>query len=134
MITLILSQGKDSRPLHFEQDLITVGRSRESAISIQDRKISRQHAKIERIGATYQITDLDSGNGTRVNGQKVDFQVLNVGDQIKVGDALLDVRAIDEEPVGTESEAELLPDVPAAEASEPTDVQLPRPARRVAGA
>lgn len=118
MITLILTQGKDSRPVHLEQDLITVGRSKENVITLNDRKVSRHHAKIERIGVTFQISDLDSGNGTRVNGAKIGFQVLSEGDEIKIGDALLRVSAIDVEPGESED----------APASEPEVDLLPEPA------
>jgi pSer/pThr/pTyr-binding forkhead associated (FHA) protein len=98
MLTLELVEGDRTQTLKLEQDLITIGRSKENTISIQNRKVSRKHARIERIGATYQITDLESGNGTRVNGEKTGFHALAAGDEIKVGDALLKVKGIDDGP------------------------------------
>lgn len=98
MLTLVLNEGANPRTLKLEQDVIAIGRAKENNIVIKNIKASRRHARIERIGATYQITDLGSGNGTKVNGKKVDFQALNQGDEIGIGDAKLTLRAIDDGP------------------------------------
>jgi predicted component of type VI protein secretion system len=96
MLTLILKDGDHTQTLKLGQDEITIGRSKENTVVISNRKVSRKHAKIERIGATYQLTDLDSGNGTKLNGQKIDFQALKTGDEFKIGDALLTVQSMDD--------------------------------------
>jgi pSer/pThr/pTyr-binding forkhead associated (FHA) protein len=97
MLTLILKEGSDeAKTLHVSQDVVTLGRSKENIIILRNIKASRHHAKIERIGGTYQISDLGSGNGTRVNGQKIDFQALNTGDEIKIGDATVTLKSIDD--------------------------------------
>ncbi|HXX94652.1 MAG TPA: FHA domain-containing protein [Planctomycetota bacterium] len=96
MLTVILKEGKAPQTLQLSQDVITFGRSKENVVIIRSIKASRHHAKIERIGGTYQITDLGSGNGTRVNGEKVDFQALKAGDEIKIGDAVLTLKSIDD--------------------------------------
>jgi pSer/pThr/pTyr-binding forkhead associated (FHA) protein len=98
MLTLILKENGTSKTLEMEDDVIAIGRSKENNIIIKNIKASRRHARIERIGATYQITDLGSGNGTKVNGKKIDFQTLNPGDEIAIGDARLTLKAIDEGP------------------------------------
>lgn len=98
MLTLQLSENGRSQKLQLEQDLITIGRSKENTIVIPNKKVSRKHARIERVGATYQVTDLESGNGTKINGEKVGFHALAKGDEIKIGDALLKVQGIDEGP------------------------------------
>ena len=109
MITLILTQDGQSRPLHFEQSPITFGRSKENTVSFPaDLKVSRKHAKIERAGSVWKISDLDSGNGTKVNGLRIDVHELALEDQIKIGDAELVVRAIEEEET---SESNLTTDV-----------------------
>ena len=138
MITLILTQGNDSRPLHFEQELVTIGRSKDSILKIVDKKVSREHAKIERIGATFQISDLESGNGTKVNGKKIDFHVLADGDEIMIGDAHLLVRAIDgdseDEAKAPGGEVDLLPEA-GVSTDEVTDVrEVPPAAKRAAKA
>jgi pSer/pThr/pTyr-binding forkhead associated (FHA) protein len=98
MLTLVFTEGDVTLTLKLDQDVITLGRSKENIVVVTNRKASRKHAKIDRVGATYQITDLESGNGTRVNGKKVDFQALAKGDEIRIGDATLKVQGIDEEP------------------------------------
>ncbi len=98
MLTLALTEGGRTQTLKLEQDLITIGRSKENTIILSNKKVSRKHARIERVGATYQVTDLESGNGTRINGEKIGFHALAKGDEIKVGDAFLKVQGIDEGP------------------------------------
>lgn len=98
MLTLILKEGSAPVTLQLEQDVIAIGRSKENQIVLKNIKASRRHARIERIGATYQITDLGSGNGTKVNGKKIDFQALNKGDEIAIGDARITLKAIDDGP------------------------------------
>ena len=98
MLTLILKEGAAPVTLQLSEDVIAIGRSKENNIVIKNIKASRRHARIERIGATYQITDLGSGNGTKVNGKKIDFQALNKGDEIAIGDARLTLKAIDDGP------------------------------------
>jgi predicted component of type VI protein secretion system len=98
MLTLILKENGAPVTLQMEQDVIAIGRSKENDVVIKNIKASRRHARIERIGATYQITDLGSGNGTKVNGKKIDFQALNKGDEIAIGDARITLKAIDDGP------------------------------------
>ncbi|MBV8881022.1 MAG: FHA domain-containing protein [Planctomycetaceae bacterium] len=96
MLTIVLKEAAGPVTFNLSDDVITIGRSKENNIVLKNIKSSRRHARIERIGATYQITDLGSGNGTKVNGKKIDFQTLKKGDEIKIGDALLTLRSIDD--------------------------------------
>jgi predicted component of type VI protein secretion system len=96
MLTLILKEGAAPVTLRLEQDVINIGRAKDNEIVIKNIKASRRHARIERIGATYQVTDLGSGNGTKVNGKKIDFQAIKQGDEIGVGDARLTLKSIDD--------------------------------------
>src|SRR5436190_22971100 len=96
MLTLIVKEGGSPVTLKLEQDAINIGRSKDNEIVVKNIKCSRRHARIERIGATYQVTDLGSGNGTKVNGSKIDFHTLKQGDEIKIGDAILTLKSIDE--------------------------------------
>lgn len=105
MISLLLTHGGQSRPLHLDQDLVTFGRSKENTVPLNDRKVSRKHAKIERAGAVFKITDLGSGNGTKVNGLRIDVQELALEDQIKIGDAELVVKALEAEEDGASGQS-----------------------------
>lgn len=69
-----------------ERDKITLGRSPDNNIVIPDSKVSRRHALIECEGDTYWIDDLESRNGTRVNGNRITERVgLEDGDVIDIG-------------------------------------------------
>jgi len=68
---------------------ITIGRLPESTIVINDPNASRRHAEIRRSGNDVVVVDLNSTNGTRVNGATVRERVLNDGDQIVIGTTVL---------------------------------------------
>ncbi|MEQ1504595.1 MAG: sigma 54-interacting transcriptional regulator [Myxococcota bacterium] len=56
---------------------------------LRDARLAGRHARLERLGSEVAIRDLGSPVGTVVNGERVaDVQVLNVGDVIRLGEAL----------------------------------------------
>lgn len=68
---------------------LSIGREDENTIRLNDERVSRFHAKIQDDSGQVILTDLDSTNGTRVNGTPVQIRVLKAGDQIAVGKSLL---------------------------------------------
>jgi Protein of unknown function (DUF3662)/FHA domain len=64
---------------------VVLGRSRSCDIRIADVNISRRHAELRQEGTSYWIVDLDSMNGTAVNGQAVERERLRDGDTITLG-------------------------------------------------
>ena len=64
---------------------VVMGRSRGCDIRIPDVNVSRRHAELRQEGAAYWIVDLDSMNGTVVNGQAVERERLRDGDTITLG-------------------------------------------------
>jgi len=68
---------------------VTLGREEDNSIQLNDERVSRFHAKIQEDGGRLILTDLDSTNGTRVNGHPIQMRVLQVGDQVSVGRSLL---------------------------------------------
>lgn len=90
MPTLFVIRGTD-QGCRFElnEPMLRLGRDPASAIQIHDTEVSRQHAEIRRIGSGYAIVDLNSSNGTYINGQRVRQQQLNSGDQLQVGSTLM---------------------------------------------
>ena len=67
------------------QDLVTVGRHRESDIFLNDITVSRRHAELRRDGSKYVVSDLGSLNGTYVNRSRVDSSPLTSGDELQIG-------------------------------------------------
>jgi hypothetical protein len=64
---------------------LTIGRSPECGIVLEDRQVSRIHARITWRDDHYEIEDLASKNGTHLNGQDVtSVQVLHDGDEIQI--------------------------------------------------
>ena len=83
---LVLQRGSEAGltwPL--ERRTITIGRSQESDIVLDDRQVSRLHARIYWRDGHYEIEDLQSKNGTHLNGRDVvGSQPLHDGDEIQV--------------------------------------------------
>lgn len=68
-----------------------LGRSKKASIQIQDKSVSREHARVfEREGSFY-LADLNSSNGTFVNGEKTSLDALKPGDEIRLGAAVLKI-------------------------------------------
>jgi transcriptional regulator with GAF, ATPase, and Fis domain len=67
---------------------VPVGRDPSNLLSISDPALSRRHCSIYLQGEHYGIRDLDSRNGTFVNGTPIQEQPLHHGDQISVGDSV----------------------------------------------
>jgi len=64
----------------------TIGRSDSCGITLEDKQVSRSHAKVEVNEAAAVLSDLGSGHGTRVNHQQISGRVvLKSGDSVSVG-------------------------------------------------
>jgi hypothetical protein len=69
---------------------VTVGRSRQCDVVIDDPNVSRRHAELRPRGGSWVLTDLGSTNGSRVNGRTVSGPtVVKPGDEIELGTALV---------------------------------------------
>jgi hypothetical protein len=68
---------------------LTIGRLPESAVMVTDPNASRRHAEIRRVGNDVVLVDLNSTNGTRVNGATIRERRLADGDQIVIGTTVL---------------------------------------------
>ena len=64
---------------------VVVGRSRDCDLVVEEPNLSRRHAELMREDGTWQIADLGSTNGVKVNGRRVDRAALRQGDRITVG-------------------------------------------------
>ena len=66
-------------------DQITVGRSPQCDIFLNDMTVSRMHATLDRVPGGYKIVDADSFNGLWVNNLNMKEAVLNDGDVVQIG-------------------------------------------------
>ena len=90
MVTLQVIEGQERGRVY--RDLaapVTLGREEDNAIRINDERVSRFHAKIQVDSDRVILTDLESTNGTRVNGHPIQMRVLRPGDQISIGRSVL---------------------------------------------
>jgi hypothetical protein len=67
---------------------LTLGAAAGNDIILAESSISRSHAVLERRGKTVELVDLNSENGTFVNGDRVSRRQLTVGDRISLGGAI----------------------------------------------
>jgi len=86
-----LTQTKAIVSLHDRRYLLdgpiaVLGRSRESDCVIDDQNVSRRHAELRRSSSgDWQIVDLGSTNGVKVNGRRIDTSRLAPGDEVSLG-------------------------------------------------
>jgi hypothetical protein len=88
---IVVRQGKEpGRIFEVRKDRLTIGRSRESDIFLEDLAVSRLHTTVARDDSgRYILRDENSANGTYVNGQRISEHVLDEGDEIQVGQTVL---------------------------------------------
>jgi ABC-type multidrug transport system ATPase subunit/ABC-type multidrug transport system permease subunit len=65
--------------------VLRIGRAPDNDIVVSDLSVSRHHAELRRTASAYLIADLDSHNGTFVNGQQVGSAPLTEGDIVGIG-------------------------------------------------
>jgi pSer/pThr/pTyr-binding forkhead associated (FHA) protein len=82
-----------------------IGRHSTNDIPLPDRTVSKRHAVIGRVRGQAVVKDLDSRNGTFVNGQKVEKAILSCGDILKVGSVMFRFFQEDETPQGKDAES-----------------------------
>jgi pSer/pThr/pTyr-binding forkhead associated (FHA) protein len=68
---------------------VTIGREEGNLLRLNDERVSRYHAKVQIDNGEFILTDLESTNGTRVNGNVVQIRRLRPGDRIGLGRSLL---------------------------------------------
>ena len=89
-LTLRVVQGADRGRIYSDlKTPISIGREEGNTIQLNDERISRFHCKIQEDNDHLVLTDLESTNGTRVNGQDCQLRILRFGDIIAVGRSLL---------------------------------------------
>ena len=65
-----------------------IGRSEQTDIPFDSRKLSRRHVELRKADGTYMFTDLESTNGVFLNSMKVHSSTLADGDMLSIGDVV----------------------------------------------
>lgn len=90
LVTIRILDGPErGKSYHQITTPITIGREEGNFIQLNDERVSRYHLKIHENGGAILLTDLQSTNGTRVNGEVVHVWQLRPGDVISAGRSLL---------------------------------------------
>jgi pSer/pThr/pTyr-binding forkhead associated (FHA) protein len=104
--TKVLSNSKVLAKIHFPDGIanvrevelnegeISLGRGKNCNVVLEDKKASRKHAIIRRSGMGFTLKDLESANGTFVNGIQISEQELYGGDLIRIGNSEFRFEAI----------------------------------------
>jgi pSer/pThr/pTyr-binding forkhead associated (FHA) protein len=77
--------GRAGESFTIEEDRVSIGRSPDAKVFLDDVTVSRNHARIERRGDSFFVQDDGSLNGTYVNGERVEETKLASGDEIQIG-------------------------------------------------
>ncbi len=110
MAKLILTFNKQViKEYPFAKDSITMGRQDDNTIVIDNLAVSGYHAKIDKLGGEYILTDMQSTNGTFVNDQKVVSHKLSHGDNIVIGKHVILFVATEKEKLEGEGKDKKLP-------------------------
>ena len=89
-------------PIPLDREDVILGRALEADVRVNDTEVSRQHARITALSddtkqdSDYVLTDLDSRNGTFLNGRRIKRETLENGDKITVGATILRFDLLDE--------------------------------------
>ncbi|WP_437188497.1 SpoIIE family protein phosphatase [Planctomicrobium sp. SH668] len=100
---VILLEG-EAKVLDLSETDVIIGRLPECEVQLPSNLVSRKHARVFKDGERYCIEDLGSGNGTFVNGQKIqEVRPLKPNDRMKFGPIL--IRFESDEPAGSASDS-----------------------------
>jgi len=137
---VITDEGGARRRLDFSKPELTVGRVQGNDIVLSKRNVSKQHARLSLEGGQAVVVDLNSTNGTWVNGRKITSpQPLKQGDKIYIADFIITLEPANEgneraSEVPRVSEPPPLPAKPSAAAESAMPVKRSLGARRASAA
>jgi hypothetical protein len=89
-VTLQVVEGVDKGRVYRDLSVpVSIGREEGNLLRLNDERVSRFHAKIQYDNDDIILTDLDSTNGTRINGNPIQIRRLRPGDRVGVGRSIL---------------------------------------------
>ena len=90
---------KNAQPYRFQLDreVVTLGRGSENDIAIESGSVSVNHAEMRRIEGGYELLDVGSTNGIKLDGERYEVIPLRSGATVKIGDVSFDFLLSDEE-------------------------------------
>ncbi len=90
MASLFVIKGPDQgRRFELEQPVISIGRDRSNDLQLHDTEVSRRHGELRLEDDEFALVDLESANGSYVNGERIEQQSLGSGDRLTLGRTVL---------------------------------------------
>jgi pSer/pThr/pTyr-binding forkhead associated (FHA) protein len=90
---VILNQGMTGRAHELNVDRTTVGRVEDNTFQITDPSVSSHHCEVHLHGGEILIRDLNSTNGSFINGEKITETILKPGQTLRLGQVELKLEA-----------------------------------------
>ncbi len=120
---------KNAQPYRFQLDRqsVTFGRGDENDIEIDSGSVSVCHAEMRRIQGGYELVDLDSTNGIKLDGMKYAVIPLGTGGEISIGDVKFDFLLADDERAALAAELPQAMTDPSHEFSQPPARAITQP-------
>jgi pSer/pThr/pTyr-binding forkhead associated (FHA) protein len=90
---------KNAQPYRFQLDrqVVSLGRGSENDIAIDSGSVSVRHAEMHRIDGGYELRDVGSTNGIKLEGNRYEVIPLRSGASVKIGDVAFDFLLTEEE-------------------------------------
>ena len=108
MLEFVFEEGGETHRIPV-RDGLTLGRSSDNDVVLRDFSVSRHHARVDAKGDEFEIVDLESTNGVRINDDLVPSGSFFVGDRVGVGSFELSVESAESEVSGLSSATYLRP-------------------------
>ncbi|MFQ5749583.1 MAG: FHA domain-containing protein, partial [Planctomycetota bacterium] len=88
-LEIVVERDNLQHKMLLEGERVTIGRGAENDVRLDDPLASRVHCRLERLGAEVFVVDLDSNNGTWVDGRRLARRPLALGDTVRVGSTII---------------------------------------------
>lgn len=86
---IVQRDGMPNRVFPLRDDLIHIGRGDEADLRLSRSTVSRMHARVRHVADGWELSDLESQNGTFVNSRRTSRHVLDAGDVVQMGEYAL---------------------------------------------
>ena len=81
----VIEKGKPTHSHLFQKNLVVVGKHPSSDLQLENSLVSRQHALLRIVEQSMEFEDLESTNGSFLDGRRIKTEALKNGDQVNVG-------------------------------------------------
>ncbi len=88
---VVISGPDEGKRIPITEKVLMIGRSARGDLTLSDKTVSNFHLEIESSPTGIHVRDMGSTNGTRVDGQRIQSLILEIGSEIQIGNTILKV-------------------------------------------